>query len=62
MLHHDICGTQTAFVEDAVCHVVGKGHEVTPVSNRQHGRNTVKSNNDIDGIPAVRKVLTGSEL
>lgn len=31
-------------------------------AERQHGRNTVKSNNDIDGIPAVRKVLTGSEL
>ncbi|MCR4614129.1 MAG: aldolase [Bacteroidaceae bacterium] len=31
-------------------------------SERQHGRNTVKSNNKIDDIPAVRKVLTTSEL
>lgn len=31
-------------------------------SERQHGRNTVKSNNTLDGIPAVRKVLTTSEL
>lgn len=29
---------------------------------RQRGRNTVKSLNSIDGIPAVRKVLTTSEL
>lgn len=31
-------------------------------SERQHGRNTVKSNNSIDDIPAVRKVVTSSEL
>lgn len=31
-------------------------------AERQHGRNTVKSNNTIDGIPAVRKVVTTSEL
>ena len=31
-------------------------------SERQHGRNTVKSNNNIDDIPAVRKVVTSSEL
>lgn len=31
-------------------------------AERQHGRNTVKSNNSIDGIPAVRKVVTTSEL
>lgn len=29
---------------------------------RQHGRNTVISNYDIEGIPAVRSVLTSSEL
>lgn len=29
---------------------------------RQHGRNTVKSQNSIDGIPAVRDVLDKSEL
>ena len=29
---------------------------------RQHGRNTVKSLNSIDDIPAVRKVLDKSEL
>lgn len=28
-------------------------------NERQHGRNTVKSDNSIDGIPAVREVLTG---
>lgn len=31
-------------------------------NERQHGRNTVKSNNSIDGIPAVREVLSSSEL
>lgn len=31
-------------------------------SERQHGRNTVKSNNCIDDIPAVRAVLNKSEL
>ena len=31
-------------------------------SERQHGRNTVKSNNNIDDIPAVRRVLNKSEL
>ncbi len=31
-------------------------------TERQHGRNTVKSNNNIDNIPAVRKVLNKSEL
>lgn len=31
-------------------------------AERQHGRNTVKSNNNIDNIPAVRKVLKKSEL
>ena len=31
-------------------------------AERQHGRNTVKSNNSIDDIPAVRKVLTTSQL
>lgn len=31
-------------------------------NERQHGRNTVKSNNNIDDIPAVRKVLDKSEL
>lgn len=31
-------------------------------AERQHGRNTVKSNNNIDDIPAVRKVLRNSEL
>lgn len=31
-------------------------------AERQHGRNTVKSDNKLDGIPAVRKVLTSSEL
>ena len=30
--------------------------------SRQHGRNTVKSMNNIDDIPAVRKVLDKSEL
>lgn len=31
-------------------------------AERQHGRNTVKSNNKIDDIPAVREVLKESEL
>ena len=31
-------------------------------AERQHGRNTVKSNNKIGDIPAVRKVLTTSKL
>lgn len=31
-------------------------------AERQHGRNTVKSNNSIDDIPAVRNVVTTSEL
>lgn len=31
-------------------------------NERQHGRNTVKSNNSIDDIPAVRAVLNKSEL
>lgn len=31
-------------------------------NERQHGRNTVKSNNSIDDIPAVRAVLDKSEL
>lgn len=31
-------------------------------AERQHGRNTVKSDNKLDGIPAIRKVLTKSEL
>lgn len=31
-------------------------------SERQHGRNTVKSNNNIDDIPAVRAVLDKAEL
>lgn len=31
-------------------------------SERQHGRNTVKSNNSIDGIPAIRAILNKSEL
>lgn len=31
-------------------------------SERQHGRNTVKSNNNIDDIPAVRAVIDKSEL
>lgn len=31
-------------------------------AERQHGRNTVKSNNSIDNIPAVRKIITTSEL
>lgn len=31
-------------------------------AERQHGRNTVKSNNSIDDIPAIRKVATTSEL
>lgn len=31
-------------------------------AERQHGRNTVKSNNNIEDIPAIRKVVTTSEL
>lgn len=31
-------------------------------NERQHGRNTVKSNNNIDDIPSVRSVVTKSEL
>lgn len=31
-------------------------------AERQHGRNTVKSNNSIDDIPAVREVLKESDL
>lgn len=31
-------------------------------AERQHGRNTVKSNNCIDNIPSLRKVITTSEL
>ena len=31
-------------------------------AERQRGRNTVKSNNSIDDIPAIRKVVTTSEL
>lgn len=31
-------------------------------SERQHGRNTVMSNNNIDGIPAIRKIINKSEL
>lgn len=31
-------------------------------AERQHGRNTVKSNNSIDNIPSLRKVITTSEL
>ena len=31
-------------------------------ADRQHGRNTVISNNDIDDLPQVRKVVTTSEL
>jgi len=31
-------------------------------AERQHGRNTVKSNNRLEDIPAVREVLTKSEL
>ena len=31
-------------------------------AERQHGRNTVKSNNSIDDIPVIRKVVTTSEL
>lgn len=31
-------------------------------AERQHGRNTVKSDNKLEGIPAIRKVLTKSEL
>lgn len=31
-------------------------------AERQHGRNTVKSDNKLEGIPAVRKVLTKCEL
>lgn len=31
-------------------------------AERQHGRNTVLSNNDIEGLPAIRSVVTDSEL
>lgn len=31
-------------------------------TERQHGRNTVKSDNKLEGIPAVRKVLDKSQL
>ncbi|WP_455585746.1 aldolase/citrate lyase family protein [Bacteroides sp.] len=31
-------------------------------AERQHGRNTVKSDNKLEGIPAIRKVLDRSEL
>lgn len=31
-------------------------------NERQHGRNTVKSNNSIDDIPSIRSVLNKSEL
>lgn len=31
-------------------------------AERQHGRNTVKSDNKLDGIPAIHKVLNKSEL
>lgn len=31
-------------------------------AERQHGRNTVKSNNSIEDIPAIRKVVSTSEL
>lgn len=31
-------------------------------AERQHGRNTVKSNNNIDDIPAIREVVTSSKL
>ncbi len=31
-------------------------------AERQHGRNTVKSDNRLDGIPELRKVLTTSKL
>lgn len=31
-------------------------------AERQHGRNTVKSNNKIDDLPALRKVIKKSEL
>lgn len=31
-------------------------------SERQHGRNTVKSNNRIEDLPNIRKVVTSSEL
>lgn len=31
-------------------------------SERQHGRNTVKSDNKLDGIPAIRTVLDKAEL
>lgn len=31
-------------------------------AERQHGRNTVISHNDIDDIPAIRKVVTNSKL
>lgn len=31
-------------------------------AERQHGRNTVLSQNDIDNLPAIRKVITTSQL
>lgn len=31
-------------------------------AERQHGRNTVKSNNSVDNLPCLRKVITTSEL
>lgn len=31
-------------------------------AERQHGRNTVKSNNNIDDLPPIRKVVTTSDL
>lgn len=31
-------------------------------AERQHGRNTVKSNNNIDVIPSLRRVITSSKL
>lgn len=31
-------------------------------AERQHGRNTVKSDNKLDGIPPIRAVLDKSEL
>ena len=31
-------------------------------AERQHGRNTVMSNNDIEGLPPIREVVTNSEL
>ncbi|MCM1142247.1 MAG: HpcH/HpaI aldolase/citrate lyase family protein [Muribaculum sp.] len=31
-------------------------------AERQHGRNTVKSNNSVDNLPALRNIVTTSEL